>query len=109
MRFDFNSMEETTIERFKDGKGRIIAKMGTKGNEKFMIVRLPAGCTIGRHRHETNMEVQFFVSGKGIAYCDGNEEIVGPGVCHVCPKGSEHEVVNTGDEDLIMYCSVTDC
>jgi len=109
MRFDFGGMEEMVIENFKGGEGCTIAKMGMIGNDKFMLVRLPAGSTIGRHKHETNTEVQFFISGKGVAYCDGREEIVGPGVCHVCPKGSYHEVVNTGDDDLVMYCCVIDC
>lgn len=109
MRFDLDRIEEIRIDNFKGGKGHVVARMGINGNEKYMIFRLPVGSTIGKHKHETNMEVQFYIAGKGIVYCDGKEEIVGPGICHVCPKGSTHEVINTGDEDIVMYCSVTDC
>ena len=29
-----------------------------------------------------------------------------PGVMHICPKGSEHSIVNTGEEDLVMLTIV---
>lgn len=34
--------------------------------------------------------------------CDGIEELLTAGKCHVCKKGSEHSIVNTGDEDLVL-------
>ena len=29
-----------------------------------------------------------------------------PGVMHICPKGSEHSIVNTGEVDLVMLTIV---
>ena len=37
---------------------------------------------------------------------DGVEEDLRPGVMHICPKGSEHSIVNTGEEDLVMLTIV---
>ena len=29
-----------------------------------------------------------------------------PGVLHICPKGSEHSIINTGTEDLVLFTIV---
>ena len=46
------------------------------------------------------------ISGNGKAFCDGTEEALKPGVMHICPKGSVHSIVNTGEEDLVMLTIV---
>ena len=33
---------------------------------------------------------------------DGAEVPVGPGLCHYCPRGRSHSVVNTGTEPLVI-------
>lgn len=38
--------------------------------------------------------------------CDGKEEILKPGVCHYCPKGGEHSIINTGEDDLVLFTAV---
>lgn len=30
------------------------------------------------------------------------------GTCHICPEGSEHCILNTGDEDLVMLTFVVE-
>lgn len=47
-------------------------------------------------------------SGTGIALCDGEEEFLSAGNCHVCKKGSEHSIMNTGNEDLVMLTVVVE-
>ncbi|WP_334306262.1 cupin domain-containing protein [[Ruminococcus] torques] len=42
------------------------------------------------------------ISGSGKAICDGKEEKLTAGTCHICRKGSEHSIFNTGAEDLVM-------
>ena len=37
---------------------------------------------------------------------DGVEEELRPGVLHICPKGSEHSIINTGTEDLVLFTIV---
>ena len=50
--------------------------------------------------------MNYIISGTGRAFCDGIEEALMPGVMHICPKGSEHSIVNTGEEDLVMLTIV---
>lgn len=34
------------------------------------------------------------------------EEFLSAGVCHICKKGSEHSIVNTGEDDLVLFTLV---
>lgn len=107
MRIAFNEIEETILEHFFGGEGRVIARMyvDPMGN-KIMRGRMEPGCSIGLHRHTENMEVIFVESGSAKAICDGVEERLGPGDCHYCPKGSEHTVINDGIEDFVYRAVV---
>lgn len=44
----------------------------------------------------------------GKAVCDGVEEILSSGTCHICKKCSEHSIENTGDEDLVLLTAVVE-
>lgn len=44
----------------------------------------------------------------GKAICDGNEEFLSAGTCHMCKRGSEHSVINTGSEDLVLLTVVVE-
>lgn len=46
--------------------------------------------------------------GTGKAICDGEEEILTAGCCHICRKGSEHSIINTGSEDLCLLTVVVE-
>ncbi|MCM1450905.1 MAG: cupin domain-containing protein [Clostridium sp.] len=106
MKIDYNSMAEQPLERFKGGDGVMMSKMICHGMDKIMRNRLPAGASIGLHKHEDSSEAIFMISGHGMAICDGAEERLAPGQCTFCPKGSEHTLINTGDEDLCFYAFV---
>ena len=53
-------------------------------------------------------DISYVLSGNGKATCDGEEEILSPGTCHICTKGSEHSIENTGDEDLVLLTVVVE-
>ena len=38
----------------------------------------------------------------------GKEEILEKGTCHICKKGSEHSIINTGSEDLLLITVVVE-
>lgn len=40
--------------------------------------------------------------------CDGREELLSAGTCHICKKGSEHRIEKTGDKDLILLTVVVE-
>lgn len=54
------------------------------------------------------MTFNYIISGNGKAVCDGKEEQLTAGTCHICRKGSEHSIRNTGDEDLVMLTVVVE-
>ena len=51
-------------------------------------------------------DMNYIISGTGRAICDGIEEALRPEVMNICPKGSEHAIINTGEEDLVMLTIV---
>ena len=73
---------------------------------RIILTRIPPGSSIGKHIQSTGDDVNYMLEGEGKAVCDGKEEILSPGVCHVCPKGSEHSIVNDGEADLTLFTTV---
>ena len=51
------------------------------------------------------VELLFILSGKGKALYDGEYEPVYAGICHYCPMGHSHSLINDSDEDLV-FCAV---
>ena len=70
--------------------------------------RIHAGGSIGTHSHPTSDDINYIISGNGKAICDGTEEQLPAGTCHICRKGSEHSIINIGDEDLVMLTVVVE-
>jgi mannose-6-phosphate isomerase-like protein (cupin superfamily) len=106
MIIDFNEISEVKIAHMNDGDGEVIAKMQVNEIGRFVKTVIPPGSSIGPHIQETNNDINYIISGEGIALCDGVKEDLKAGVCHVCPKGSAHSIVNTGDEDLVFFTIV---
>lgn len=108
MLIDFNDMEEITIPGMNNGTGTMTAKMYMDGQGKIIPCSIHVGGSIGLHKHETSDDINYVLSGNGKAICDGNEEALGAGTCHVCKKGSEHSIINTGNEDLVLLTVVVE-
>ena len=73
-----------------------------------MYLRLHLCGSIGMHSQPTSDDINFIILGTGKAVCDGKEELLVGGNCHVCKKGSEHSIVNTGNDDLVMLTVVVE-
>ena len=102
----FDEMDEKRMPNFYEGNGELIANMFVDDKVKILRAKLEKGSSIGLHRHVPTSEVIFILSGKGKAVCDGVEENLSAGDCHYCPKGSEHTLINVGEEDLCFYAVV---
>ncbi|MBR1811203.1 MAG: cupin domain-containing protein [Clostridia bacterium] len=50
--------------------------------------------------------MNYVISGRGKAVCDGKAEILTAGCCHICPKGYAHSIMNTCAEDLVILTVV---
>ena len=106
MLIDFNRQNERVFTGMNGGTGEVCAKMYVNSSGKVIISRLKPGASIGLHTQNNGNDINFVVSGNGRALCDDNEEILSPGVCHYCQKGSSHMIENTGSEDLVLYTVV---
>ena len=105
---DFNDMTEQTIPGMNNGSGYMSVKMFRNEKGKIIPCRLHPGCSIGKHKQSTSDDINYVISGEGIAVCDGVEEKLTAGCCHICPKGSEHSIINVGKEDLVLLTVVVE-
>lgn len=108
MLIDFNDMKEMTIPGMNKGTGMMTAKMYMDEQGKIIPCVIHVGGSIGLHKHETSDDINYILSGSGKAICDGAEEILEKDTCHICKKGSEHSIINTGDEDLVILTVVVE-
>ena len=108
MLINFNEIPERTAPGMNRGTGEMTAKMFMDEQEKIIPCRIHAGGSIGLHKHKTSDDINYVISGKGSAVCDGNEELLAAGTCHICKKGSEHSIKNTGNEDLVLLTVVVE-
>lgn len=106
MRIDFNAIEMMTIPSMNNGTGMMSAQM--YDDEKYRIIptSIHPGGSIGVHKQSSGDDMNYILSGEGKAVCDGVEEELKPGVMHICPKDSEHSIINTGEDDLVMLTIV---
>lgn len=108
MMINFNGVSEKTIPNMNNGTGEMTAKMYMGENVKIISCSIHKGGSIGSHFHSTSDDINYVISGTGQAICNGTEEELTAGVCHVCPKGSEHSIINTGDDDLVLITIVVE-
>ena len=106
MLIEFPKVDEVMEHHFKGGEKDTGMKRVSFGDSRVMIIRLEPGASIGEHTHSDNCEVFYFLSGSGKCLYDGQWEPVAAGNAHYCPKGHSHSLVNTGDEDLVLFATV---
>ena len=108
MLIDFNDTEEITVPGMNNGTGTMSAKMYIGRQGKTIPCSIHPGGSIGPHKHESSDDINYVLSGNGKAICDGKEEILRAGTCHICKKGSVHSIENTGNEDLVLLTVVAE-
>lgn len=106
MRIEFDKLEGTVIEHFYQGEKNTIAKMFMDENNRIMYGKLEPGASIGLHTHETSSEIVYILQGCGKALYDQEEEELEQGMCHYCPKGHAHSLINDNMEELIFFAVV---
>ena len=106
MNIDFSTMERDIKEKFKGGEGRLGMKAQDDGNVRIMELTLEPGASIGMHTHVEDSEIVYILSGTGKAIYDGAEERLSAGICHYCPTGHTHSIMNDGTEELRFFAVV---
>ena len=100
MNIDFEKIELSVIPNFKGGEKELAARMFFDGTNRIMKARLVPGASIGMHTHTGSCEVIFITSGHGSVIFDGEKSPVSEGMCHYCPEGHTHSLINDSDSDL---------
>lgn len=107
MIIDFNNAERVTMENFNGGNKSTDIIRYIDSVNKIMLITLEPGASIGVHVHENGSEAIFILEGKGHALYDGTTENLTKGICHYCPKGHSHSVINDGEENLVFFAVVS--
>jgi mannose-6-phosphate isomerase-like protein (cupin superfamily) len=111
--FKANSERASQVmEKMYGGNGKVIAKFIFKKGEIKASARmiaeatLPAGASIGLHKHVKEDDVLIFTKGKGEIVLNGKKYTVGPGDVTVVGDGGSHAIKNTGKGEL-KFIAVT--
>ena len=108
MLINFNEIPEQRVPGMNGGTGEMSARMYMDQQGKIIPCRIHPGGSIGLHPQLSGDDINFILSGTGKAICDGVEEALIAGVCHICKKGSQHSIINTGHDDLVMLTVVVE-
>lgn len=101
MTLDFHSLSPAVVPHFKGGEGEAQVRTAVSdGMGRILMLTLPVGSSIGLHTHTGNCEVIYVLSGSGRCIDDDAEYPITAGMCHYCPEGHTHSIVNTGDTEL---------
>lgn len=106
MIIDFSKIEKTVIKNFRGGEKDTVANMFVDDKNRIMKGRLIPVASIGIHTHETNSEVIYFLEGEGKVLYDEKYFKVEKGLCHYCPMGHSHSLINDSNSDLIFFAVV---
>ena len=108
MLIDFNKLKESVVPGLNGGTKTAKVKVCSDSEQAVMYSTIPIGGCIDHHTHENSDDISYVLSGTGKATCDGEEEILTAGCCHICKKGSAHSIINTGEEELILLTVVVE-
>ena len=106
MTFSFDSLPEALFPAFKGGEKAAAIRTWQDDLNRIMQVVLEPGASVGMHTHTDNSEIIYVIRGAGKAVEESGERPLKAGMCHYCPKGSSHSVVNDGTEDLVLFAVV---
>jgi quercetin dioxygenase-like cupin family protein len=68
----------------------------------FGVTSFPPGARHEIHRHPNAEEVEYLVSGHGVAYVDDDAIDLGPGEAVFVPQNSYHGFENTSNAEVVM-------
>jgi mannose-6-phosphate isomerase-like protein (cupin superfamily) len=106
-----NEMKTEDREKMRDGEGithftYLLDGSSQKNARMFAEITLNPGCSIGYHKHESETEYYFVLSGSGTVNDDGKELTVGPGDSVITGNGASHSIKNTGADPLVFHAVI---
>jgi oxalate decarboxylase/phosphoglucose isomerase-like protein (cupin superfamily) len=68
----------------------------------FGVTYFPPGARHELHRHPNAEEVEYLISGSGVAYVGDDAVELGPGEAVFVPQNAYHGFANTSDAEVVM-------
>jgi len=104
-------MKVESKERLRDGEGVThfthLADASTEKNVRLLAeTTLDPGSSIGYHKHDSETEYYFILSGTGLVNDDGKEVEVAQGDSIITGNGASHSIKNTGSVPLVFYAVI---
>jgi mannose-6-phosphate isomerase-like protein (cupin superfamily) len=75
----------------------------TGQKSQLVVMNIPVGGEIGKEKHAHVEQSLFILSGNATSTLDGKETVIGAGDVVVVTPGTQHNIVNTGTEPLMVY------
>lgn len=75
----------------------------TGANIQLVVMTLQSGEEIGLEVHDTHDQFFRIEAGQARVVMDGEEKEVGDGAAIIVPAGTEHNIINVGEETLKLY------
>ncbi len=107
MIIDFKNMPFDKKTEFLGGKGEFFIRSQKDDINNIMSDKLAPNSSIGYHKHEIDSEIIYIIKGRGKVLYDNTELRLEEGMCHYCPKGHFHSLINDSSEDLYFFAVVT--
>ena len=106
-----SGMKVEDKERMRDGEGSthftyLLDGSTQKNARLFAEVTLNPGCSIGYHRHDSETEYYFILSGTGTVNDDGKEVQVRQGDSIITGNGASHSIKNSGSVPLVFHAII---
>lgn len=73
-----------------------------QANSRFQVIKVPPGENVAPHYHRDRTEVFVLLQGKGSIYINDKLAISKPRDIALCKPNDTHEVINTGDTDMLI-------
>ena len=96
-------VEPVKNPKHKGVYGRLLSGEKENGRLSAHLTIVKPGGEILPHTHEV-LEVFYIIEGEGSALVNGERQKAEGGTVIVAPPGSEHGLLNTGENDILMYC-----
>ena len=106
-----SEMKVEEKEKMRDGEGvtrftYLLDGSTQKNARMFAEITLNPGCSIGYHKHDSETEYYFILSGTGTVNDDGKEVQVKQGDSVITGNGASHSIKNTGSAPLVFHAVI---
>lgn len=105
MVFTMKDVEPKQVGNMKGGEGTILNRSVNDGMTNIVMNVMPAGSSVGFHKHVGSCEVIYVLEGSGQILEDGEYKPLKPGDVNYCAEGGEHSVI-AGENGMTIFAVI---